>query len=252
MTMRLVIRCEPKLGEGLLGYLLRLVDLNSGDNLAATFQVARHSVYPALSRAADIVTSNSTAVGVRHFPYFFPDHTSIGKVDPIYFHGHSLERPEVNFAKPKFCPTCLSETLMLPAIWELTHYVVCPKHRTILESYCAQCGTSLSWMRRSLHSCHNCKFDFRNTKPRPASKTTIEFVRLIERKILNQRLHSRSPKFEIAANHLNLQELLSLCTHIGRPRLIKEKNPKFSCRNALETVEAFVRNKQCIKSSPQS
>jgi Zn ribbon nucleic-acid-binding protein len=72
----------------------------------------------------------------------------------------------------KYCPLCLQEENYFKKEWRLSFYIVCPKHNTIMQNRCPQCGEPLTITRRKNDieefNCWNCGFVFK--------EAPVEFV----------------------------------------------------------------------------
>lgn len=54
---------------------------------------------------------------------------------------------------PQVCPPCLRETGRCSAVWELSAYCICVKHRQCMVDCCARCRRPLSWLRPAVDIC---------------------------------------------------------------------------------------------------
>lgn len=56
-------------------------------------------------------------------------------------------------APPQICPSCIHEAGYCRAVWRLSAYVACPRHKLVLTSQCAHCRRPLQWDRPAVDVC---------------------------------------------------------------------------------------------------
>lgn len=69
--------------------------------------------------------------------------------------GHLLPARSVSFAQRRFCPACLAEAPFHRAVWDITTFPGCGRHRVALRHACPECGSTPRWTRMWSHRCSN-------------------------------------------------------------------------------------------------
>lgn len=69
--------------------------------------------------------------------------------------GHEVPARSVSFAQRRFCPGCLAEAPFHRAVWDITTFPGCGRHRVALRTVCAECGSAPRWTRMWPHCCSN-------------------------------------------------------------------------------------------------
>lgn len=69
--------------------------------------------------------------------------------------GHGFSAGSVSFAQRRFCPGCLAEAPFHRALWDVTTFPGCGRHRIALRSACLECGSTPRWTRMWSHRCSN-------------------------------------------------------------------------------------------------
>ena len=152
---RLVVRTAPMPGEHVLGYLLRLAEINDykgphwlpGFNQSKGKDIKRKA--GGVNRAASSELEELTGVvGLQEAlgGWRTPGRCSIGR-------GVSLPVQQVQLGWRKICPSCLEEARFLRAAWDLTHWVACPIHGRFMLQECPECRQPLGWREAKLDHC---------------------------------------------------------------------------------------------------
>src|ERR1044072_1004745 len=161
MTDRLLHTAKREAGESLLGYILRLSDLNYYDTPARITSLAG---LPRLSAAAHFISSNKvdlttlaslsdTSVEELHRRVYYPaKHSSTG-CRTVFFFDHQVHHDAIRSQHAKVCPMCLTEFGFCRAVWDLLTVTCCPIHACLLLRNCPQCDTRISWNRKHLCVC---------------------------------------------------------------------------------------------------
>ena len=161
---------EPATGEGLLGYRLRLSEINQ---------------YPTSSwiydgPVASTVLRGYEALGRSEFLDVLAALTAIdrSKLAQALLFPKKLYIRSVNLSLARVCPACLEETAFLRKLWDLSLYVVCPIHGAYLLDSCPVCKADITWSRSHVTTCH-CGFDFRATKTLIAEAGEINLTKYL-------------------------------------------------------------------------
>ncbi|MDT5061706.1 MAG: hypothetical protein QOH63_2165 [Acidobacteriota bacterium] len=177
---RLLRRGAPKPDENLLGYIVRLTELNGYEtpswitmlghvgqrgsrwkqvgetglsNCALTFYGAAY--YDGL---AQLTGSTTEIIQRAAYPAAPPARRGTAR---YWTFGEPVSRTLISF-KPKICPGCLAEENYCRKVWDLTVVVACPIHRSLLITHCPKCQQNIRWHRSEVSRCHQCGADWRS------------------------------------------------------------------------------------------
>src|ERR1043165_2290719 len=168
--MRLILTSKPRHDESLMGYVLRLTELNGYHNpsiilaLLGLERSALQSCQFVFGKGWDL-SALSQLTGVREaelvsMRYDSPSDNSVHSRymafgSPLYSH---FIRPR----NPKVCPACLRDYGYCRQIWELSPITSCLFRKCLLIDCCAHCEKNITWVRKSLSFC-NCRHDWRKS-----------------------------------------------------------------------------------------
>ncbi|WP_224517075.1 TniQ family protein [Bradyrhizobium barranii] len=178
-TAQLVVRSAPRVGESLLGFLLRVSDANhySGAgalvqlaNLPRTFLTRPCSLQNLTSLLGDVVSTSQ----LEALSYW-----RNGTKNGIKFAGTTVSTVDVNGIHPKVCPTCLREDGIARQMWDLRTVTSCWRHGCYLVDHCSECGSRLTWRRRRLLRC-DCGSKLTDQPAVCASAEAAAFTLLLE------------------------------------------------------------------------
>ncbi|PSJ51433.1 TniQ family protein [Pseudaminobacter soli (ex Li et al. 2025)] len=96
--------------------------------------------------------------------------------------GNVVAARMVNVVRAKICPQCIRETGLDRAIWDLSLYVACSKHGTVLVDECSSCGHRLSWHRNAVDRCGCGCGKILLMEPARASQKVIAVMSELERR----------------------------------------------------------------------
>jgi len=140
----------PEGGEGILGYRLRLTELNHYPRATWIYDgpLVRTVSYGLENRqTGDAIEQLARLTG---FP---PDALAqtllFPRLVPLRF---------LTISEPRVCPECLREGAYLRRSWDLCLLVICPVHKTWMLSACPHCGRNIGWARPTVRACV-CGFD---------------------------------------------------------------------------------------------
>lgn len=150
--MKIQLRSDPTPDERLPGYMLRM---SSANGLSSPRLLFRHTLNSNVGHMAYPV--DTTGLGrmldvgsdvIERLAYGIS-----GQGGNLTFNGHQIGRGTVYTLKPKVCPACLQERLVVPAVWDFSHWLVCPIHSVWLVNRCQACDKSISWCRPGVDLC---------------------------------------------------------------------------------------------------
>lgn len=180
----LLFRPRPKEQEGLMGYLLRLVDENYltgiGELLRLTLSSPdRGYVRYAVSQALDFSASQlerlasqlGLSVDVLHC-LNDPLETARALEHPVDTQSflYRVLRRDVHRV---WCPGCLQEDEFLRKAWDWILTTRCPRHECLLVERCEKCNDLVRWRTATLAAC-GCGFDLRRASAQKVEKGALD------------------------------------------------------------------------------
>lgn len=205
--MRLVVRARPEPTESLMGFALRLTEINGYPSSAYVLAAMGKVWYlPNVGRldAAGLATLAGLGQGdvdrLTHRPAERPRAY-------VRVYGSDLPSYEVNLRHPKVCPACLAEGRTCEAFWDLAQAAVCPTHRVHLVSQCPACSNRLLWARAKVSQC-KCGFDLRSAISVSAAPALAELMAVVRHKVYQDDTLASLPP---SMSHLSQLDLRRLC-----------------------------------------
>jgi hypothetical protein len=183
----LVVTPNPIEGESLLGYLLRVSEVNGYPSptwITNQCGIPYDQFYKKrmdLEKLGAVLGQSKWALGQLPWLYF-PNQTTRDD-QPIKV--PSAYKP-LTLDKPKICSACIEETGITNPAWDIAWFHVCPKHQTYLWTHCPTCGDSVSWCRPGLNVCH-CGAQFPSSTKSCKEDAVIEWLYQVD-----DLIHARS------------------------------------------------------------
>lgn len=244
--MRLVVTARPAPTESLMGFALRLTELNGYPSTAYVLAAMGKEWYlPKVGRldAARLATLAGVGQGdidrLTHRPADRPRAY-------VRVYGSDLPSYEVNLRHPKVCPACLAEGRPCEAFWDLAQAAVCPVHQAHLVSECPGCSKRLLWARSKVRQC-KCGFELVTAPAAPATPALAELMALVRNRVYqDEALAPLSPAMSHLA-HLDLRRLCKLIwvmSGVAHQARGGRRAPKARChyRDRLDIVAAALTN----------
>ena len=146
--MNLLVRTPSQFdGESPCGFVLRVSELNGYTTPRSVFQMAiceRSEIFSIsmdMSKIARILGRNPNELtGYRD-----PEEKDFFRLNIL---GHHLTAKDLNLAKPKVCPQCVTSLGYIPVWTEFLMIDACPWHGRRLLTHCTICKQPLSGFRR--------------------------------------------------------------------------------------------------------
>lgn len=244
--MRLVVTARPAPTESLMGFALRLTELNGYPSTAYVLAGMGTEWYrSSIGRldAAGLAVLAGLSQGeidrLTHRPAERPRAY-------IRVYGSDLPSYEVNLRHPKFCPACLAEGRPCEAFWDLAQAAACPVHQAHLISDCPGCGKRLLWSRTQLGRC-KCGFDLGTIIVAPVAPALAELMAVLRNRVYQDETLASLPPAMGHLAHLDLRRLCKLIwvmsgvVHQARGG---RRAPKARChyRHHLDAVAAALTN----------
>lgn len=231
-VQRLLVTGSPASDESLMGYIVRLTELNSYDTPAWIGQMINlcqrtlgkwHSLR--LHKTADLSSlAELTRTGVSVLTKL--SYLIDSSADSANVLGLTVPRPTLNLFRPKICPRCLEQSNYCRQMWDLLLVTTCPTHQCLLLDYCPNCNKTISWIRSRVSTC-SCTLDWRSVTSTSVGSTEL---------VLTQWVHqlfgpSATNKQSSPIFRLHLGDVQKLLLLIARQQHISEaKNNRFSLR----------------------
>lgn len=244
--MRLVVTARPAPTESLMGFALRLTELNGYPSTSYVLAAMGKEWYlPNVGRldAARLTTLAGLGQGdierLTHRPAERPRAY-------VRVYGSDLPSYEVNLRHPKVCPACLAEGRPCEAFWDLAQAAVCPVHQVHLLSECPGCSKRLLWARSKVRQC-KCGFDLATAPVAPVAPALSELMAVLRSRVYQDQAVAPLPPAMSQLAHLDLRRLCKLIwvmsgvVHQARGG---RRAPKARChyRDRLDVVAAALTN----------
>lgn len=156
----LPVRLLPKEGEGVRGYLQRLVITNGLTHLSQ------------LGKINQLRLEDLTILLDRDDSRFWRNHQQA-----IYWEKeNALKKVQWNWTHRRCCPKCLMDEMVWPIEWELRGLTVCRHHSVRLIDTCPSCQKKVSWKTTQLTHC-GCGNDLRTVKVEECSIEEAELAK---------------------------------------------------------------------------
>jgi len=188
MVARLVNTTPLQAGESLIGYIIRLTELNHYDKPSRiTYLAGVPNIFSITRTAPPDLTLLSKLADVpledlqrRIYPALKRPTTPFRVVS---FFGHPVAHSIIRNENTKICPVCLQEFGYCRAVWDLLPVTTCPLHGCLLIRHCPKCKNRISSKRRKLCVCGDCNFDWRNSAVTLVDGSEIRLSNLIHQRL---------------------------------------------------------------------
>ena len=207
--MRLVVTAQPAPTESLMGFALRLTELNGYPSTAYVLAAMGKEWYrPKVGRLD--ATGLATLAGVGQADIDRLTHLPAERPRAyVRVYGSDLPGYEVNLRHPKVCPACLAEGRSCEAFWDLAQAAVCPVHQVQLVSECPGCHKRLLWARSKVRQC-KCGFDLATAPRAPTTPALAELMAVFRSQVYRDDTLAPPPPTMGHLAHLDLRRLCKL------------------------------------------
>lgn len=205
----LVVAPRPQLTESLMGYVLRLTELNGYPTTAyvlASLDGDRFRRNASRLDAGGLISLAGLSQGEVDRLTHMPTDRSRAY---IRLYGTDLPGFEVNMRYPRVCPTCLAEGRPCEAFWDMAKASVCPVHRVHLVTQCPRCSKSLLWSRSTVWKC-KCGFDLRTAAVVPVNPALADLMAVMRHKVYRDEAVAPLPTMMTHLAHLDLRRFCKL------------------------------------------
>ncbi len=207
--MMLVIAPRPYPTESLMGYVLRLTEINGYPSISYVLSGLGHTWYQTTVGRLDAKGLVSlTGIGkadierLTHMPADQPRAY-------IRVFGIDLPNYEVTLTRPKVCPFCLAEGRPCEAFWDLAQSAVCPVHCVALVTHCSSCGKKLTWSRTKIRQC-KCGAKLSEASTVPANPEVCDLMAFMRYLVYQDVNLAQLPESMSHLAHLNLRRFCKL------------------------------------------
>jgi len=244
--VRLVVRARPEPTESLMGFALRLTELNSYPSTAYVLAAMGKEWYlPNVGRldAAGLATlaglGKADIDRLTHRPAERPRAY-------VRVYGSDLPSYEVNLRHPKVCPECLAEGRPCEAFWDLAQAAVCPVHQAHLVSECPGCRKRFLWARSKVRQC-KCGFDLATAVAAAATSALGELMSVLRGQVYQDGALAPLPPTMSHLAHLDLRrvcKLIWVMSGVAHQARGGRRAPKSRChyRDHLDVVASALTN----------
>ncbi len=146
------------------------------------------------------------------------------------FLGQELPSFLVEQNRPKICVECLKGEFKIPALWDLSLMVCCPKHGGYLLGECPGCHSMLRWDRPAWDRCR-CGYDFADFQPERAPATIQSYAMCLCSTFDQSEKKNAPDDFPSVARNLSVSSLMTLTTIVGQWSI-------YECNASLDRVFA--------------
>lgn len=169
--LKKLIRCvQPNAEENLIGYVVRLTEINDYDTPSWILQLSGIKNY--LHSKCNFVCNSSidlsylawlTGLSLDRLSLLQYMRVNIESFGEGYLMcGLPVPQYMIRINKPKVCPECLDALGYARRVWDFAPLTACPLHGRMLLADCPSCGKPVTWSRKRLSICQ-CGYDWRKT-----------------------------------------------------------------------------------------
>lgn len=220
--MRLVRTPSPHKNESLLGFILRVSELNGYETPYHILRLANinHDQVTAgfpIHKFVEILGNKAEAL--KKVSYEKSISNSKKREFKIVERslGASVKNAPLRMQELAICPQCVVEHGYIDAFFDLSIAIACPKHKRTVVHKCHQCGNNLRLFRPGLLTC-KCGADLRDSPFESIGNDTYEFMEIAHSKLYEQDISTKAntcnfPTRSLAA--LSLPAFLYMITSLG-------------------------------------
>jgi hypothetical protein len=216
----LVITPSPLAGESVLGFILRISELNGYSSPMKLLHYAgmndneARSARPPLGKLAPVFGKSQEELKNAGL-----DNMSQSRGRYVEVLGHSIPSMFTSCKHASLCLECVNENGFIEGYYEIKYAIACPKHKVRTIKYCPSCQNSLSWHRNGLTTC-KCGADLAQANsekidsPEVLALLGVLYAKLMKESLNRQQLTEVGFPFE-AMEQLSVQTLLSIIYRFG-------------------------------------
>lgn len=185
---RLLKTVTPHSDESLMGYILRLTEINDYDTPSWILQLAELGPFLisdasfAFKSSLNLLPFSKLTGGVEVEKLaalkYEPTDPSREKYSSCLVFGIPIPKCIIRLSRPKICPGCLRDFGYPRRIWELTPVTACPIHKCLLLQECPNCARPFSWLRNKVSRCR-CGCEWRDCSSALVDDSALKVTRHI-------------------------------------------------------------------------
>lgn len=209
--------------ESLLGYLLRLSELNGYISPWALYQLVGLSQSEVRGSGLPVEKlawlSGRPVEELREIAYLAPP----GQPRWATLLGNPIVPADLQLNSTPFCPLCVTEGDFIEATWHLRFMVGCPMHLCAVVSKCPTCRHPVNWYRPGLLDC-SCGANLAEGKICPISNELGVVLALLRAKTLKKKIDPKitAPLLSPELIEADLRSILALLRFLGKYRLLAD------------------------------
>lgn len=217
-----IVKASPERGESLLGYLIRITELNGYPNPNWLLGDCEADLYKySLLSLSEELAALAPTLGLQ-VPRLRPmvhRSSQYRNASTVLFGGlHEVPSSAMNSSAPKVCLRCLRENGFVKMIWDLRAYVVCPDHAAMLVDSCPKCGAKFRPTRGQLFPCP-CSRVLDCDGAKVSDPSVIELMRVLENRFHCFEQYDYRTRFPAPFYALPLRGQLAVILLLGTKRL---------------------------------
>jgi hypothetical protein len=177
----------PQPDESLMGYILRLSEVNCYEGPKWIFDLAGLKINRYWKGWRKLCDNGVDFTLFKQIARLSEEEVNEMKhefiSDSDYEQCHAqwhVPISSLRFDLPMICPDCLRENPYCRKFWDLRVVTVCPQHHSLLLDICPSCQKPIRWDRKSVSRC-SCGCDWRETKSPQLPTAQRRAMRLLMR-----------------------------------------------------------------------
>ena len=188
-SRELLLTAKPQPDETLMGFILRVAELNGYETPAWVIEVwglryneiARNCSWVFGQKSDFTRLTYLTGVEASELRTLGYPPARLGGADTMHlFFTSPISKRFIRSTHNKLCPECLRESNYCRKVWDLAGVTVCPLHKILLLDECPNCDRQITWNRKGVSVCA-CDYDFRGASTRRVKDSKLILARHIHR-----------------------------------------------------------------------
>jgi len=189
-SRRLLLTAKPVFDETLMGFVLRLTELNGYETPAWILELSRlnHNRFgyscPFVFGEPTSLTHLSGLTGIELSELtnliYPPVESDDAASDDHLFFCSPVPKQHLRPVQTKICPACLRESNYYRKVWDLAAITVCPAHKALLLDGCPNCHRRILWRRKNVSVC-TCGCDWREAALPRVGESELKVTKHIHR-----------------------------------------------------------------------
>ena len=221
----LVVRPKPQPSESLMGYVLRLTEVNGYPTTSYVLHAMSGKWYKskpgrlesdALIELAGLSEDEANRLSLR-------SPTSSKSIFIVA--GSELTSNDFISGRSRICPECLASGGFCDAFWDISHARACAFHGVWLIDACPTCGTALTWARSKVGECR-CGCSLADIAPSSAPEAIVRLMQVLRSAIFRDQAIAPFPEGMEHLRELNIGHLCKLIWVMSDSLHLKENSER--------------------------